>query len=390
LLTAALIAVAASAGAVAAQPAPVVVAHHDDASCLDAIAAAERRHHLPAGLLLSVALAESGRRDPASGLLTPWPWTLNANGSGRFYDSMAEAVHDVGRLLAQGNGLVDVGCMQVDLFHHPRAFKTLQAAFQPSTNVDYAAGYLAELRQSHASWSEAVAAYHAGVPEDGADYLARVLFFWHGNNAVAAAGTRRGSVIVETSPPPFELASQFFVKRDFASALAIYQASLANKPDDPVALLGAAECLRQQARLEEARSLLERALTVDPANKLAVDDLLQLIDAQPPEFRLPHLMSAHRVAPSAPAIPAHIATIEAGLGHLPEAAAAMGEAVRLAPDDALLRLNQALLLDRAGDAPAAVEAYAAFFARYRGDGPALTVPLQAVEQRYAFLRRGTQ
>ena len=37
---------------------------------------------------------------------------------------------------------MDVGCMQVNLYHHAHAFSSLDNAFDPQSNVDYAARFL--------------------------------------------------------------------------------------------------------------------------------------------------------------------------------------------------------------------------------------------------------
>jgi uncharacterized heparinase superfamily protein len=54
-------------------------------SCRQAIAAAERTNGLPPGLLGAIARVESGRRDPASGFVEPWPWTADVDGAGSFF-----------------------------------------------------------------------------------------------------------------------------------------------------------------------------------------------------------------------------------------------------------------------------------------------------------------
>ena len=51
-------------------------------SCVQAVTLVEREHDLPAGLLLAIARVESGRPDPATGAVLPWPWTINAEGEG--------------------------------------------------------------------------------------------------------------------------------------------------------------------------------------------------------------------------------------------------------------------------------------------------------------------
>jgi len=48
------------------------------ALCENAIAAAEYVGHVPPRLLDAIARVESGRPNPDTGRLTPWPWTINA------------------------------------------------------------------------------------------------------------------------------------------------------------------------------------------------------------------------------------------------------------------------------------------------------------------------
>lgn len=367
---------------------------HEPPSCLVEIAKAEQRHALPPGLLVSIALVESGRHDALTGLTTPWPWTINAQGAGHFYDSAEDALQNAGRLLAADVAFVDVGCMQIDLYHHPHAFRTLAAAFDPETNVDYAARHLVALHRRLGSWPAAAAAYHAGDPAQGSDYVARVLYYWKALHTTVDAAQpvpnnpRRRGFVIDTAPHPMEIAGAFFVKKDYAAALAIYRTALLVRPDDQTALLGVAECLRQNGHDENARLYFERTLIVDPHNAVALDGLLRLINDGPPEKRLLRLLSARQVAPDAAAIHADLAMIDAADGNLGDALSAMATAVRLAPDDALLALNYALLLDR-GDNPAAVRAYGAFLRLYRPGDVALTMPLQAIRDRYAYLQDHT-
>ncbi|MGH7156389.1 MAG: hypothetical protein ACREF3_20905, partial [Acetobacteraceae bacterium] len=52
------------------------------AACGPAIAEAQQAGRLPTGLLNAVAMVESGRVDPRSGAVQPWPWTINVAGQG--------------------------------------------------------------------------------------------------------------------------------------------------------------------------------------------------------------------------------------------------------------------------------------------------------------------
>jgi hypothetical protein len=82
--------------------------------CLVALRRVERRYHLPRGLLASIALAESGRPIKSLADVRPWPWTINADGTGLFLESKDSAIFWM-QDQAPGHKFVDVGCMQVDL-----------------------------------------------------------------------------------------------------------------------------------------------------------------------------------------------------------------------------------------------------------------------------------
>lgn len=145
--------------------------------CRSAIAQAERGAGVPDRLMVAIGLVESGRRD-ASGQAGPWPWTINAQGQGYYFESKAEAIAAVRDLQARGVRSVDVGCMQVNLKHHPTAFDSLDDAFDPVSNARYAARFLTQLLAQTGSWPRAVAGYHSLTPEIGEGYAAKVLAVW--------------------------------------------------------------------------------------------------------------------------------------------------------------------------------------------------------------------
>lgn len=142
--------------------------------CAAAIAAAERDAGMPAGLLGAIAKVETGRRAP-DGSVQPWPWSYNAAGDGRYAASNAEAIQEVRAIQARGVRSIDIGCMQVNLLHHPQAFASLEAGFDPATNVAYAVRFLRELHARSGDWNQAVAMYHSATPERGLIYQQRVM-----------------------------------------------------------------------------------------------------------------------------------------------------------------------------------------------------------------------
>jgi len=156
--------------------------------CRAAIEAAERANAVPSRLMAAIGRVESGRRDRSTGLSHPWPWTVNAEGDGFVYETKAQAVAAVRAMQARGVRSIDVGCMQVNLMHHPEAFASLEDAFDPVRNAAYAARFLTQLRTQTGSWPKAVAMYHSATPDIGADYQRRVMAVWPEEQQAAHSG----------------------------------------------------------------------------------------------------------------------------------------------------------------------------------------------------------
>ena len=145
------------------------------AECVGAANAAGVRYGIPDGLMPRIALAESGR-PMADGVYRPWPWSINADGADLVFDTKAEAVAWVRGPFGRLAKLVDAGCLQVNLQYHPRAFASVEDAFDPWDNAMYAASYLRQLYddESGHDWSVAVGLYHSHTPELAAEYRERV------------------------------------------------------------------------------------------------------------------------------------------------------------------------------------------------------------------------
>ena len=145
------------------------------ALCQRAIAVAEAKYQLPPHLLDSIAKVESGRPIASLGQADPWPWAIDADGQALFLASGAAAVAWARLGLQRGVKFMDIGCMQVDWQLHPGAFKSLDQAFDPDANVDYAARYLRSLHaEADGDWNVAVGWYHSHTVELAADYRDRV------------------------------------------------------------------------------------------------------------------------------------------------------------------------------------------------------------------------
>jgi hypothetical protein len=192
--------------------------------CRAAIAAAERAANLPPQLLAAIGRVESGRRDPRSGAFHPWPWAVNAEGQGIFYDTKAEAMAAVAALRARGVRSIDVGCAQVNLMHHPDAFASLEQAFDPERNTAYAASLLNQLHAQTGDWRKAAALYHSATPELGAEYQRKVLAAWAEERRLAGNGVFPGNAISATAsaggflPPPHGAAGRIIPLAQTAGA----------------------------------------------------------------------------------------------------------------------------------------------------------------------------
>ena len=182
LATPAVPATAASPWAFFTGPSPVAVApsaapaHGEQGLlCRSAIRQAEFGSGLPPHLLGAIAHVESGRADPVTGRFSPWPWTVNAEGRGNFFDTKEQAVAFARGLRARGVMSFDVGCLQINMMHHPDAFASLEEAFDPVANARYAVKFLTQLKDQTGSWDTATADYHSATPELGNPYRGLVV-----------------------------------------------------------------------------------------------------------------------------------------------------------------------------------------------------------------------
>ncbi len=143
--------------------------------CLAAIAQEEAASKIPKNVLKAIAHTESGRFDKKSKAFSAWPWTVNSGGKGYYFDTKLEAVNFVRDLQLRGVKSIDVGCMQINLHHHKNAFQSVEEAFDPESNVGYAAEFLNGLHRESGSWLKAIGNYHSATPFYHEQYKKRVL-----------------------------------------------------------------------------------------------------------------------------------------------------------------------------------------------------------------------
>lgn len=130
----------------------------------------EKMLKIPQDTLYSISLQETGKQHSKKKIRISWPWTVNVDGEGFYFDSKKEAMLFVKSQMLKGKESIDVGCMQVNLKHHPDAFKSLDQAFDPKSNIYYGARFLVGKYQQLGSWAKAVAHYHSATPHLGEKY----------------------------------------------------------------------------------------------------------------------------------------------------------------------------------------------------------------------------
>lgn len=139
--------------------------------CDQAAAYAARQTGVPISVLQAISLNETGRK--RGGTMRPWPWTVNMEGKGVWFDSEDDARAYVYQNYKRGARSFDVGCFQINYKWHGQAFASIEEMFDPIPNALYAANFLLELYREKGNWGGAAGAYHSRTPKYAEKYEAR-------------------------------------------------------------------------------------------------------------------------------------------------------------------------------------------------------------------------
>ncbi len=195
-------------GAVTAQASSRPAALPVEAMCAAETARVERQYEIPAQLLDSISIVESGRYSSELKGALAWPWTVTSGGPGKYFATKAEAIAEVKRLKGEGVRNIDVGCMQINLRYHPDAFKSLEEAFEPGPNVGYAARFLKGLYSATQNWPVAASYYHSQTPHLAAGYRERLMRVWNNGGSLKAIAALVPRVAAEGGVPPAQAAEE--------------------------------------------------------------------------------------------------------------------------------------------------------------------------------------
>lgn len=130
---------------------------------------------VPISVLKAISLTETGRDQ--GGQTRPWPWTVNMEGKGFWFETEDDALAYAEEHFNRGSVSFDVGCFQINYKWHHEHFPSIAAMFDPTGNALYAARFLLELFAEKGDWGMAAGAYHSRTPEYAERYQKRFLSY---------------------------------------------------------------------------------------------------------------------------------------------------------------------------------------------------------------------
>lgn len=168
--------------------------------CDRAAAQAAAATGVPISVLKAISLTETGR--DRGGTARPWPWTVNMEGKGLWFDSREAALGYAYEHYKRGARSFDVGCFQINYKWHHEHFASIEEMFDPSANALYAANFLMSLFEASGDWETAAGAYHSRTPEHAERYKARFAAYRAGFIREDGLPLRIAAPIVPAADPP--------------------------------------------------------------------------------------------------------------------------------------------------------------------------------------------
>ncbi|CAO3421261.1 hypothetical protein [Azospirillum doebereinerae] len=137
-------------------------------SCVTHAVEAEQKLNIPSGMLVAIALAESGQ-DGA-----PHPFAMSLQGRPYFARSVGDAAKHLRDHRGQLRSNTYVGCMQLSLASHRGQFQPVEKIVQPRDNVFYAGQLLVRFHGEEGNWKTALARYNGGSTHRSQAYVCKI------------------------------------------------------------------------------------------------------------------------------------------------------------------------------------------------------------------------
>lgn len=126
---------------------------------------------VPLDVLMAITRTETGFAIGEK--IQPWPWTVNIQGQGVWFDTKSEALVYVFDHFKTGIRSFDIGCFQINYRWHGASFASIEDMFDPSYNALYAASFLKSLYVESGDWTVAVGAFHSRTAVHADRYIVR-------------------------------------------------------------------------------------------------------------------------------------------------------------------------------------------------------------------------
>jgi F0F1-type ATP synthase membrane subunit c/vacuolar-type H+-ATPase subunit K len=137
-------------------------------NCVTHAVEVERQLNIPSGLLVAIALVESGM-DGA-----PSPFAMSVQGRPIYARSSADAARHLRDSKGKLRSNVYVGCMQISLSAHRASFQPIERIVEPRENVLFAGQLLRRLHGEQGNWKTAVARYNGGSLRQAQAYVCKI------------------------------------------------------------------------------------------------------------------------------------------------------------------------------------------------------------------------
>lgn len=137
-------------------------------SCVTHAVEAEQKLNIPSGLLVAIALVESGQ-DGA-----PHPFAMSLQGRPYFARNVGDAAKHLRDTRGQLRSNTYVGCMQLSLASHRGQFQPVERIVEPRDNVFYAGQLLVRFHGEEGNWKTALARYNGGSNRRGQAYVCKI------------------------------------------------------------------------------------------------------------------------------------------------------------------------------------------------------------------------
>lgn len=133
---------------------------------------------IPYKILFAIGMQES-QRDVGNGHVLPWPWTLNINGDGKYFETSMQMQKALFDAMDHGVRNIDVGLMQINIKWHLGKSYSLIDLMRPEDNLNIAAQILRDEHNgcggTDYDWMCAIGRYHSRREARAENYTKQVM-----------------------------------------------------------------------------------------------------------------------------------------------------------------------------------------------------------------------